>query len=148
MVEASVNFCFVLHIFGRSVLKKVFQAPSRQLDEVIEQSYAIRKCCKGQTSGVMKKGIFSVSAPPPQYVMPPPSLVTEHVPLHSKSLFKNMNEGEGRDRRRGKGGGLKLAAMGASITTDSEEQANLDLAIDWLTGVTFCNLSTLAICRL
>ena len=34
----------------------------------------------------LKNRIFSVCAPPPQYVMRPP--VTEHVPLHSKSLCK------------------------------------------------------------
>ncbi|XP_075260404.1 uncharacterized protein LOC142351992 isoform X2 [Convolutriloba macropyga] len=61
--------------------------------------------------------------------------------LTDRVTIVNEEEGEGRDRRRGKGGGLKLAAMGASITTDSEEQANLDLAIDWLTGVTNYNTS-------
>ena len=40
---------------------------------------------------VKGKGIFSVSAP--QYVMRPP--VTEHVPLHSKLLCKNIARASG-----------------------------------------------------
>ena len=39
----------------------------------------------------MLGGIFSVV--PPQYVMLPP--VTEHVPLHSKSLCENMARASG-----------------------------------------------------
>ena len=38
-----------------------------------------------------KQGIFSVYAP--QYVMRPPFI--EHVPLHSKSLRKNMARASG-----------------------------------------------------
>ena len=40
-----------------------------------------------------KMGSFPFVPPPPQYVMRPP--VTEHVPLHSKSLCKNMARASG-----------------------------------------------------
>ena len=61
---------------------------------------------KGNENSLKQKiRIFSVCAPPPplQYVMPPPPSstlcppppVTEHVPLHSKSLGKKMARASG-----------------------------------------------------
>ena len=58
----------------------------------------LQPCYKGRcifvTDDIFLIGSFPfVPPPPPQYVMRPP--VTEHVPLHSKSLCKNIARASG-----------------------------------------------------